>query len=516
MTQASTSKSLLPLPVLPARPPSARHAARPFHVIAKPIGPICNLRCEYCFYLEKEDLYPRGEPFRMPESVLENFIRQYIESQPVEAEEVNFAWQGGEPTLRGLPFFRRAVEWQRRYARPGLRITNAFQTNGVLLDGEWAQFLHDEHFLVGISIDGPEGLHDRYRVDAKGRGTFGQVMKGLDALRRCQVEFNTLSVVQRDNGDHPVEVYDFLRDIGSQFMQFIPIVEVLGPEQVTDRSVLPEQFGRFMNGVFDRWIERDDIGRIFVQHFDLLLGLLAGFPATLCVHAETCGRAAAIEHNGDLYSCDHFVNAGDLLGNIAGSSLSEMLDGPQQTRFGNDKRDRLPRYCRECEFLKLCYGGCPAHRNIRSPDGEPGLNYLCKGYQLFYARTQPYFRAMAECLRRRRPARDYRSFMEGRGVSASGNPGPNGPEGAWGPGPGTGNLSWNVKFPGPANAGPVGRSASDPRRGRGMAISPSKTLQADASTRPVRRARPNAPCPCGSGKKFKKCCGSSGNEISPG
>ena len=420
-------------------------AAAPFHVLVKPIGPSCNLACEYCFYLDKAGMFPDSKSFRMSDAVLERFTRQYIEGQPEETAEVNFAWQGGEPTLLGIEFYRRAREFQEKYRRPDLKITNALQTNGMLLDDEWGRFLHENEFLVGISIDGPEELHDRFRKDKSGKGSFARVMKGLEALKRHQVEFNTLTVVQRDNGPHPERVYEFLKDIGTEFMQFIPIVEPEANGPVSERSVLPRQWGDFLHGVFEQW-RRHDIGTIYVQYFEMMLGIIMGSPGgALCVHSRTCGRSVALEHNGNLYSCDHFVFPEYLLGNIAEHSLGEMLDGDQQMKFGQDKFDALPGYCRNCEFLPFCFGGCPGHRLIKSPDGQPGLNYLCQGYLSFYSYTLKYFRAMAECLRRQRPSAEYRNFLQPR-------------------------------QPAGVHPGKVGR---------------------------------NDPCPCGSGKKYKKCCGRS-------
>ncbi len=389
---------------------SSQAARSPFHVIAKPIGAICNIKCEYCFYLDKEQLYdhPKRSDFRMRDEVLERYIRQYIEAQP-GAVEVNFSWQGGEPTLLGLEFFRRAVELQRRYARPGQPISNSLQTNGILLDDEWCRFLGEAGFLVGISIDGAEALHDRYRLDLQGRGTFRAVMRGLEALQRNAVEYNDLTVVQRDNGDHGAEVYRFLRKIGARHIQLIPIVEPT-PAGVSSRTVGSEQWGRFLNAVWDAWIVAD-VGEVFVQHFDMMLGLALGYPASSCVHSRTCGRAAAIEHNGDVYSCDHFVTPAHKLGNIGERHLNVLLDGPAQTKFGADKYASLPDYCQTCDYLKYCYGGCPAHRVALTPEGDPNLNHLCAGYKLFYAHTEATLRAMARALRAGRQARDYPHFL---------------------------------------------------------------------------------------------------------
>jgi len=417
-------------------------AKAPFHLLCKPIGAICNLRCEHCFYLEKHRLYPRGEQFRMGDATLERFIQQQIMSQPEGASEVTFAWQGGEPTLMGLDFFRRAVELQKRHTPSELRITNALQTNGTRLTPEWGAFLRDEGFLVGISIDGPPELHDRYRRDARGRGSFERVLRGLEVLQKHQVEFNTLTCVQRDNGSHPQQVYRFLHGLGSRYMQFIPIVEHSPGKGISRRSVHPRQFGRFLNGVFDCW-RAGDIGEVFVQHFDMLLGIVMDLPASLCVHAERCGRHLAMEHNGDLFNCDHFVDPSNLLGNLMETPLRELLDSEMADRFGAEKREGLPGYCRRCRDLRYCHGGCPAHRFDKAPGGEPGLNHLCEGYRLFYRHTLPCFEAMAASLRSGRPAADYAEFAASRSLS-------------------------------PENPSAVRR---------------------------------NAACPCGSGQKYKRCCG---------
>lgn len=343
----------------------------------------------------------------MQPDVLEEMIRQYIAAQPATLPEINFAWQGGEPTLIGIDFFRHAVTLQNQVRPQGQRITNSIQTNGVLLDDKWGKFLHEHNFLVGLSLDGPRELHDAYRVDRKGAGTFDRVIRGLEILKRHQVEFNILTTVHRANGDHPVEVYDFLKENGAAFLQFIPIVEENGPGDLYSRSVQPEQYGRFLVGILVHWLDESDVGRVFVQDFDMLLSQVAGQESPICVHAETCGRAVAIEHNGDLYSCDHYVRTDHRLGNIMESALPALLDNPAQLKFGNDKRDTLPRVCLECEFLACCRGGCPKDRLARTPDGEPGLNYLCPGYKRFYARALPVMEQMAKCLRWQRPASDY-------------------------------------------------------------------------------------------------------------
>ncbi len=392
------------------------HARQPFHVLAKPIGPLCNLRCEHCFYLDKVSLYPRGERFRMPDPVLERFVRERIESRPAGAQEVEFAWQGGEPTLMGLDFFRRALAFQRRFAPRGLRVQNSLQTNGTLLDDEWGSFLHEERFLVGISIDGPPDLHDHYRVDELGRGSLDAALRGLDVLLRHRVEFNTLTCIQAHNGDHPERIYGYLRSLGSRYMQFIPVVEAIpgvepGGDAVSRRSVGAQQFGRFMNAIFDRWLETD-VGEVFVQHFDMMLGLVLGMPASLCVHRQECGRSVAMEHNGDVFSCDHFVTPEHRLGNLMESPLAELVDSAQAARFGADKSATLPRDCRECRYRRYCHGGCPAHRTDLTRAGEPGLNHLCEGYKLFYGHTLPVFEAMGRALRADRSAQEWRAFAQ--------------------------------------------------------------------------------------------------------
>ncbi len=380
----------------------------PYNVIAKPTGAICNLDCEYCYYLEKEDLYPGTKSFKMSEEVLDSYVRQYIYSQPADTAEVNFVWQGGEPTLMGLGFFRKAFALQQKYARPGMNIVNSFQTNGTRLNDDWAEFFREHDVLVGISIDGPEDMHDYFRPDKKGEGSFRQVMEGLEFLKKHNVRFNTLTCVQSDNSSYPVKIYRFLKDIGSTHLQFIPIVEPMPDGSVSYRTVHPQKYGAFLNGVFNEWLRQGDVGRIFVQDFDVALNLVFGNPSPICIHAETCGHALAIEHNGDLFSCDHFVFPEYKLGNIMDQRMKEMHESERQEKFGMDKRDRLPQFCRECEFLSICNGGCPKDRFIETPDGEPGLNYLCQGYKKFYAHTVPVFKKMARCIEMGRPASDYK------------------------------------------------------------------------------------------------------------
>jgi uncharacterized protein len=382
----------------------------PFHILLKPRGAICNLDCAYCYFLSKEHLYP-GSNFRMSEAMLESYTRQYIEAQS-KIPEVTFAWQGGEPTLMGLPFFQRAVELQKQYAKPGMQISNTLQTNATILDDAWCEFFHTNNFLLGVSLDGPRELHDAYRVDKGGASTFDRVMRGIELLKKHRVEFNILATVHAANTNHPLEVYRFLRDeVGSQFIQFIPIVERANEtgfqegNQVTLRSVTGKQYGDFLVAIFDEWVRRD-VGRVFVQIFDVALGVWLGQPASLCIFAETCGNALAMEHNGDLFSCDHFVEPRYKLGNIAQDKLLTLVDSEPQRKFGLDKRDTLPRYCRECSVRFICNGGCPKDRILTTPNGEPGLNYLCKGFKRFFTHIDQPMKTMVELLRQKHPPAD--------------------------------------------------------------------------------------------------------------
>lgn len=377
-----------------AAPPTAMPPG--FHVMIKPRGPICNLACTYCFYLRKEHLYESGTRFFMSDEVLESFTRQYIEGQRVA--EVTFAWQGGEPTLMGLSFFRKAMAAQQKYRRPGMKVTNTLQTNGVLLDDAWCHFLKEHDFLVGLSLDGPRELHDAYRVDKGGQPTFDRVYRALALLRRHTLDFNVLCVVNRVNADHPRVVYRFLKGEGGRFVQFIPAVERLSGGEVTPWTVRADQWGEFLRAVFDEWV-RHDVGRVFVQQLDIALAAWMGLEAGLCVHAPTCGNCLAIEHNGDLFSCDHYVRPEYYLGNVLEMPITDLVASPFQRRFGRDKQDTLPRYCRMCPVLFACNGGCPKDRFVTTPDGEPGLNYLCAGYKRFFTHIAPYMRTMAGLLR---------------------------------------------------------------------------------------------------------------------
>ena len=428
------------------QPPPAR-ARADFHLLAKPTGAVCNLDCKYCFFLSKEMLYP-GSRFRMADELLETYIRQLLESQA--SDEVIVGWQGGEPTLMGLPFFERSVELVERYKQPGQRVSYTMQTNGTKLDTRWCRFLKKHKVLVGLSVDGPRALHDAYRVDKGGKGSFDDVMRGWRHLNDQGVEVNILCTVHAANADHPVEVYRFFRDeLRTQFVQFIPIVERVTPQllpianqgwgergsdprplyllegdQVTDRSVGSEQWGRFLTGVFDEWIKAD-VGKVYVQMFDAALASWVGAPPSMCIFSETCGSALALEHNGDLYSCDHFVEPAYKLGNIQQVHMLALVTSEQQRKFGLAKRDTLPKYCRDCSVRFACHGECPKNRFHTTPDGEPGLNYLCAGYMAFFKHIDRPMRLMANLLRQGRYADEAMAMLsaaESTGVAIT-NPG---------------------------------------------------------------------------------------------
>lgn len=396
-----------------------------YHLLAKPAGAACNLACEYCFFLSKENLY-QGKRHLMDEATLEVHIRQLMESSP--GEQVDVAWQGGEPMLRGLAFFKRSVELAQHYRRANQRVLHTIQTNGTLINDEWAAFFRQHNYLVGISIDGPREMHDAYRVDKHGAGSFDDVIRGWNCLRRHGVDANILCTVNAANQDRPLEVYRFLRDdLSAECIQFIPVVEratattiavanrgwggFKGTNRplykqegslVTERSVNPERFGQFLGTIFDQWITRD-VGKVYVTTFDIALGSWLG-QHNACIAAPTCGTSLALEHNGDAYACDHFVEADYLLGNINETPLAQLLTSEKQRRFGQSKYDTLPRYCKECPVLFACYGECPRNRFIRTPDGEAGLNYLCAGYKGFFTHIDQSMKAMADLIRRGRYA----------------------------------------------------------------------------------------------------------------
>jgi uncharacterized protein len=389
-----------------------------FHLLAKPTGAICNLDCAYCFFLDKELLYP-GSKFRMSDELLESYIRQLIESH--QTERVTIAWQGGEPTLMGLDFYRQAMGIAEKYRRPGMTFEHTMQTNGTKLDDEWCAFFKEHNFLIGISIDGPRHLHDVYRVDKGGQPTFDKVMRGLRLLQKHYVDYNILTTVNRVNGDHPVEVYRFLRDeAGTDWMQFIPVVERINADGLTlyqqgttvsERSVLPDQFGNFLSAIFDEWVLHD-VGRIYVQTFEAAVRNWLGMPSSgMCVFNETCGLGVALEHNGDLYACDHFVEPDYLLGNIQQEHMIELMVSPQQQKFGQDKRDSLPQYCLDCDVRFACHGECPKNRFIETPDGEAGLNYLCAGFKHFFHHVDYPMKIIAGLIRRGRPAAEVMDIL---------------------------------------------------------------------------------------------------------
>jgi uncharacterized protein len=384
----------------------------------------------------------------MPDEVHEAYIQQLLEAHRVP--QVTVAWQGGEPTLMGLDFFWRSVDLQKKYQKPGTRIENTFQTNGILLDDAWCRFFHENNFLIGLSMDGPRELHDHYRKDKGGKGTFDRVLAAARLLQAHKVEFNILCTVNSKNAARPLDVYRFFRDeLGAHYIQFIPIVErdnepgYQEGDRVTDRSVRPEPWGRFLIEIFEEWV-RKDVGETFVLNFD---GALAGWldmAGTVCIFGPTCGLGLALEHNGDLYSCDHFVEPGYLLGNILETTLAELVASEKQRKFGQDKKDTLPKTCWECEFLRVCHGECPKNRFVEAPGGGPALNYLCAGYKAFFKQADKAMRIMAGLLRENRPAAEVMGSLAGRA--------------------------------------------------------------ADPVAKPAKPGR-NDPCPCGSGKKFKTCHG---------
>jgi len=395
-----------------------------YHVLAKPTGPICNLDCEYCFFLSKEMLYP-GDRFRMADELLEEYIKQLLESH--RTPEVNVAWQGGEPTMMGLDFFRRSIELVYKYKRPNQHVMYTIQTNGVLIDEDWAQFFKENNFLVGLSVDGPRESHDAYRKDKRGNGSFDRVMAGYEQLKAQDVDVNVLCTVHASNQDNPLDVYRFFRDdMGVQFIQFIPIIErsteTLLPlanlgwsterkekrplytqtgHHVTDRSVTAKGFGAFLSAIFDEWV-RNDVGEVYVQMFDVALANWHGEPPGLCIFSETCGLALAMEHNGDLYSCDHFVEPDYLLGNILETAMIDLIASAKQKEFGEAKRSSLPQYCLDCDVRFACNGGCPRNRFIQTPSGDDGLNYLCAGYKDFFHHVDPAMQMMSRLLKKQR------------------------------------------------------------------------------------------------------------------
>ena len=386
----------------------------PIYLMAKPAGADCNLNCSYCYYLDKGILYAHTKNHLMTDELLEKFTKDYINSQPTA--NILFTWHGGEPLLRNISFYKKAIALQQRYGR-GRNIVNVLQTNGTLLNDEWCRFFKDQKFLIGISIDGPEHCHDIYRRNKGGMGTFLQVMQGIHLLQKHGVEFNTMSVINHYNAEYPLEVYHFLKEIGSQYMQLSPIVErqgvradgltLLSPNDktnggMTDWSVTPTQFGEFYTTIFDEWV-LNDVGDYFVQLFDSTLATYVGVSPGVCIYAEKCGHAGAIEYNGDVYVCDHFVFPENKLGNIYNKSLLSMMLSPEAIEFGNKKQTTLPRQCQQCPYKKMCNGECPKNRIIKTKDGEDGLNYLCEGYKMYFQHVLPYIEYMANEYNHQRP-----------------------------------------------------------------------------------------------------------------
>jgi uncharacterized protein len=374
-------------------------ALRQFQVFTKPGGSICNLDCDYCYYLKKERLYPKGESFRMPNDILEEYIAQHIDASPDQT--INFSWHGGEPTVLGLDYFRKIVALQRKHKPANRSITNGMQTNGTLIDEEWCRFLAEEDFSVGLSLDGPREMHNRHRFTKGRKPTHKQAMRGYKLLRRHGVPCDILCVVNDNNVQYPTQVYRFFKQIKAQYVTFLPLVETQPQTEggVSRRTVSAEDFGDFLCTIFDEW-KSQDIGRVKVQLFEEVARAALGHEHTLCIFQKTCGDVPVIEHNGDFFSCDHFVDAEHRLGNILETPFVELLESPVQRAFGQAKLDSLPRYCQICEVLAMCNGGCPKDRFLQTPEGEAGLNYLCAGYKRFFTHCRPFVRALAAQWRR--------------------------------------------------------------------------------------------------------------------
>lgn len=388
--------------------------AKPLYVMLKPAGAHCNLACKYCYYLEKNKLYPTAQRHLMSDEMLEQFTREYIEAQTMN--QVLFTWHGGEPLLRSIDFYRKALSLQQKYAG-GRRIDNVIQTNGTLLTDEWCEFFAQSHWLVGISIDGPQPDHDHYRLTAAGKPSWKKVMQGIKLLKKHGVEWNAMAVVNAYNANHPLEFYRFFKENGCQFLQFTPIVERLTRHEdgrtlaslvdkdeisLSEASVAPEQWGYFLCAIFDEWV-RKDVGKIFVEIFDCTLANWMGVSPGICAYSKECGHAGVMEHNGDVYSCDHFVFPEYKLGNIRDHSLIDMLYGEQQQEFSRLKHSSLPRQCKECDMEFACHGECPKNRFMKDKYGDSGLNYLCPGYYHYYQHVAPYMDYMKQELMSQRP-----------------------------------------------------------------------------------------------------------------
>ncbi|MGX9415835.1 anaerobic sulfatase maturase [Vibrio sp. WJH972] len=392
-----------------------------YHMMAKPMGPLCNLDCEYCFYSEKKSFLRKENYYRMSDEVLEAFISKYISSQDIP--EIQFVWQGGEPSLAGLDFFERVVQIQAKYAN-GKSIVNALQTNGTLLNDQWCTFLKKNGFLVGLSIDGPELYHDRYRVDHSGKPTLSKVLTALNLLKKYDIPYNALVCVTRETSKHPLEIYNFLKSLEIEYIQFTPIVERVPNDSqlkqglkhaappiydeeldvtLSPYSVEPAVYGDFLIQIFEQWV-RTDVGSVFVVNFEWALESWLGLPSTICIFAKQCGSALALEHNGDIYSCDHYVYPDYLLGNVLKEDPKKMIASDQQQNFGANKSTSLPKKCHNCEALFACNGECPRHRFLTTPSGEPGLNYLCEGYYKYFRHIHRYMKVMVQLIEQGQPA----------------------------------------------------------------------------------------------------------------
>ncbi len=374
-------------------------ASRDFQVFVKPVGPVCNLACEYCYYLEKGHLYPEAESFRMPDIILEEYIAQHIEASTEPM--IRFSWHGGEPTVLGLDTFRKIVAFQHKHRPSDRRIANGMQTNGTLLDEEWCRFLAQEDFAVGLSLDGPRKLHDRYRVTKGGNPTYDKTIRGYELLRNHGISTDILCVVNAHNVLYPAEIYRHFKKIGARYMTFLPLVDRQPDVKsgVSHLTVPEEAWGDFLCIIFDEWVSQD-IGRIKIQIFEEAARTAFGQGHSLCIFRPTCGDVPVIEHNGDFFSCDHFVDPEHRLGNIIETPLAQLLESPEQRAFGQAKLNTLPRYCLECEVRSMCHGGCPKNRFIQTPDGEEGLNYLCAGYKRFFIHCRPFVEEVAKQWRR--------------------------------------------------------------------------------------------------------------------
>ena len=401
--------------------------ARPLYVMVKSVGSVCNLSCDYCYYLEKSKLYKEAKNHVMSEELLEKFIDEYINSQTMP--QALFTWHGGEPLMRPISFYKKAVELQKKYAR-GRTIDNSIQTNGTLLTDEWCRFFKENNFLVGVSIDGPQEFHDEYRKNRQGQPSFAKVMKGIELLKKHGVEYNAMAVVNDFNADYPLDFYHFFKEIDCHYIQFTPIVERISQRadglslsspiqnekaELTDFSVSPEQWGNFLCAIFDEWV-REDVGNYYIQLFDSTLANWIGEQPGVCSMAKNCGHAGVMEYNGDVYSCDHFVFPEYKLGNLYSNTLVEMMYSDKQAKFGEAKSKTLPAQCKECEFLFACNGECPKNRFTFTETGEPGLNYLCKGYHKFFKHIAPYMDFMKKELMNERPPANVMEWIKESGI----------------------------------------------------------------------------------------------------